>query len=74
MAIYSGQRGNKWHLIIEKWETLRIPILTATHAPPWFTNCQTKMMAEPTVKRNAPFEGALMGFSTVQYLPIELLE
>ena len=49
MAIYRSQKGNKWHLIIGKWETVRIPILTATHAPPQFMNRQTMMMAEPTV-------------------------
>ena len=73
MAIYRSQKGNKWHLIIGKRETLRIPILTATRMPPQFTNRQTIMTVEPTIKHNAPFEGALMGFSTVQYLPVELL-
>jgi len=72
MAIYRGQRRNKLHLIIGKRETLRIPILTATRVSPWFTNHQTMMTIEPIVRRNAPFEGALMGFSTVQYLPVEL--
>ena len=63
MAIYRGQKGNKLHLIIGKRETLRILILTATRAPPRFTNRQTMMTAELTVRRNMPFEGTLMGFS-----------
>ena len=72
MAIYRGQKGNKLHLIIGKRETLRILILTATRVSPRFTNYQTMMTAEPTIRRNTPFEGTLMGFSIVQYLPVEL--
>ena len=43
------------------------------HMPLWFTNCQILMTAERTVRYNAPFEGALMGSSTAQYPPVELL-
>ena len=38
-----------------------------------FTNRQIMMTAERTVRYNAPFEGALMGSSTAQYPPVELL-
>ena len=72
MAIYKGQRGNKWYLIIGEGETLQILILTTTCALPQFINRQTIMTAEPTVRCNTLFEGALMGFSIVQYLHVEL--
>ena len=39
-----------------------------------FTNRKIMMMAEWTVRYNAPFEGALMGSSTAQYPPVKLLE
>ena len=74
MTIYRSQKGIKWHLIIEKREILQIPILTTTRALPRFTNRQTMMTAKPTIRCGAPFEGALMGFSTIQYLPVELPE
>ena len=48
------------------------PHLNCHRAPPWFTNCQTMMTVEPKVRYNAPFEGALMGLSIVQYLPVKL--
>ena len=44
-----------------------------SHVPLWFTNRQIMMMAKRTVRYNAPFEGALMGSSTAQYPPFELL-
>ena len=50
-----AKQGNKCHLINEEWETLRIPTSIATHTPPRFANHQTMMMAEPTVRYNAPF-------------------
>ena len=43
------------------------------HMPLQFTNRQIMMTAERTVKYNMPFEGALMGSSTAQYPPVELL-
>ena len=43
------------------------------HVLLWFTNRQIMMMAERIVRCNATFEGALMGSSTAQYLPVELL-
>ena len=68
-----AEGGNKWHIIIAERETIRILILTATRTPPQFMNRQTMMTAEPTVRHNAPFKGALMGFSTAQYPLVELL-
>ena len=63
-------------MTFNNWERVGKPMNPhlLPHVPFRFTNRQIRMAAERIVGCNAPFEGALMGSSTVQYLLVELIK